>query len=172
MSPNFLSRILFAVVFLISHCAYAELPVFNAGDIPPADLGTRLDSSKVDLKDYAGKTVVVTFWATWCTYCLQELPILEKIQHAAGKERLQVVAINVEEHEVFRAAVRALKKLELLVTNDSESEAAHAFGVSGIPHMLIIGHDGKVVNVYRGYDASALKSIVADINRSIAASAQ
>ena len=60
--------------------------VLSVGDVPPSTIGKDLEGNKVDLSVYAGKAIIVTFWATWCSYCLKELPILEGVQNEAGKE--------------------------------------------------------------------------------------
>jgi thiol-disulfide isomerase/thioredoxin len=80
-----------ALLLFVSTLASAAMPA--AGDTPPDELGVTLKNAPVHLTDYAGKAVVVSFWASWCPYCLKELPILYNIQKAA-KGRLQVVAIK------------------------------------------------------------------------------
>ena len=50
-----------------------------------------VDGHKVTLADFGGKVVVISFWATWCSPCRKELPILEGIQKA-GKGQIQVSA--------------------------------------------------------------------------------
>ena len=115
--------------------------------------------------------MVLTFWATWCGYCLKELPILENIQNLVGRERLEVIAVNTESRDVFRKAKRALKDFKLQMIYDPDKQAQQAFGVQGIPHMLIIGRDGRIIRLYRGYSESALDAIAADINAALAAPA-
>jgi thiol-disulfide isomerase/thioredoxin len=141
----------------------------EAGDKPPDEVGFNLERKAVSLKDYAGKAIVISFWATWCDYCLKELPILNNIQKLAGKDRLQVIAVNTESREVFRDAAKVLKTLDILLTHDRDEDGAQAYGVKGIPHMVIVGRDGRIVSVHRGYNESSLKSIAADINRALAA---
>jgi thiol-disulfide isomerase/thioredoxin len=162
----FLARACAALLFSVSALATAAMPA--AGDMSPDDLGVTLKGAPVHLKDYEGKAVVVSFWASWCTYCLKELPILYNIQKAA-KGRLQVVAINTENEDTFRELARAMRTLEIGMSYDPEGKARQAFGVNGIPHMAVIGRDGKIVEVFRGYDESSLKPIVAAINRAIRA---
>jgi thiol-disulfide isomerase/thioredoxin len=65
------------------------------GDDPPIHVGVTLDGEPVLLAPHSGKAIVVSFWATWCPYCLKELPILNSIQKAAGKEHMQVIAPNL-----------------------------------------------------------------------------
>ena len=141
----------------------------GAGDpTPDGVVGKNLDGEAVQLKGYSGKVVVLTFWATWCPYCLKELPVLERIQNAAGTDKLQVIAVNTEELAVFRRATPALKDVKLLMVHDSSGEAARSYGVHGIPHLVIVGRSGQIVQVYRGYDESSLGAIVEDINRALA----
>lgn len=135
------------------------------GDIPPPNVGMTLDGTPVSLIDHSGKAIVISFWATWCPYCLKELPILEGIQNAVGKQHIRVIAVNTENRDVFRAVVRQLKTLNLQLARDAGREAQAAYGVNGLPHMVIIGRDGRIQNVYRGYSERQLDSIVADINR-------
>jgi thiol-disulfide isomerase/thioredoxin len=153
--------------FLLLPLLSAAAPAAQVGDIPPPEAGTTLDGDPVLLSAYAGKAIVVSFWATWCPYCIKELPILEGIQATAGKDRIQVIAVNTEDRAVFRRAARALGNLKLLVSHDTGKKGATAYGVTGIPHMVIIGRDGRILKVYRGYDESQLDGIVADINRAL-----
>ena len=163
-----MARIGAALLLCLSTLAHAAAPA--AGDVPPDDLGMSLKNVPVRLSEYAGQAVVISFWASWCPYCLKELPILYNVQKAA-KGRLQIVAINTEDEETFRALTRAMRTLDIRLSYDPKGTARQAFGVNGIPHMVIVGRDGNIVEVFRGYGESSLKPIVAAINRAIGARA-
>jgi thiol-disulfide isomerase/thioredoxin len=139
------------------------------GDTPPDYIGKTLEGVPVLLGPHSGKVLVVSFWATWCPYCLKELPILNGIQKLAGKEQMHVVAINTETRDVFRKVAKALSKMDLHLAYDPDKSAQKSYGVNGIPHMVIIGRDGKIQSLYRGYSESSLDQIVADINSALAA---
>jgi thiol-disulfide isomerase/thioredoxin len=150
-----------ALLFL-SIGARAAAPA--SGDVPPDYLGKTMDGTPVKVSDFAGKAVVVSFWATWCGYCLKELPVLNAIQKASTNDRIKVIAVNTEDKFTFRDASRTLRSYAIGLTNDFDKVASTAYGVEGIPHMLIIGKDGKIIRVYRGYDEKSLPQIIADIN--------
>ncbi|PWK92028.1 TlpA disulfide reductase family protein [Fulvimonas soli] len=148
-------------------CAHAA-----AGDAPPDYLGTLRDGTPVHAQQFQGKVVVVTFWATWCGYCMKELPVLANIQRLAGAARLQVVAISHdEERSTYVQVARQLKDLGLVLAYDGDKKAAAAFGVNGIPHMVMIGRDGRIAHVHVGYDQDMLPTIADELNALLAAPA-
>lgn len=73
-----------------------------------------------------------------------------------------------EDRRTYRALLRQLRKFEFTMTGDSDGVISDAYGVSGIPHMLMIGKDGIVGHVYRGYSEESLPGIVADLNALLA----
>lgn len=161
------SQAALSLALLAAPLAQAKPGVPGAGDLPPDAVGKNLDGDTILLSQYPGRAVVLTFWATWCGYCLKELPVLEKIQNLIGRERLEVIAVNTEARDVFRRAKRTLKDYKLQMIYDPDKQAQQAFGVQGIPHMLIIGRDGRIVRLYRGYSESELDAIATDIDAAL-----
>lgn len=132
------------------------------GDVPPAMLGISRGGDDVKTTDFAGKVLVTTFWASWCAPCRAEMDALEKIQRIA-KDNLQVVAVNIEDRDTFRKVTRPLHDWQMILANDQYKRHADTYGVKGIPHMLIIGRDGKVLKVHRGYNETFLKTLIEDV---------
>jgi thiol-disulfide isomerase/thioredoxin len=166
-----IKRLLFAVpaiaalVFAACAASYAAVPTQD--DPAPDFVGLTLDREPVLLNKYLGKTVVISFWATWCKYCLKELPVLNNIQ-LTGKGKVQVIAINTEERDVFRKVAKVLRTLDIQLAYDPEKKAQAAYGVNGIPHLVVIGPDGKIISTFRGYDESMLPKIVDALNYAVA----
>lgn len=48
------------------------------------------------MADFAGKTVLLNLWATWCVPCREEMPALNTLQHEMGAKDFEVVAINID----------------------------------------------------------------------------
>ena len=124
----------------------------------------------VTLSSQHGKVVILTFWASWCGPCKRELPILENAQRAVGKDNLVVFAVSYHDTEEALAAIRRpAANWQINVMRDRTARVARLYAVSGIPHLFMIGRDGKVVANHLGYGDRTLHELVADINRALAA---
>ncbi len=139
----------------------------SKGDAPPPYVGHQLGGDDVMLDPKAGKAYVVSFWASWCGPCMKELPILANIQQLAGN-KVQVIAVNTEERDVYRQLQKPLKDLGLTPAYDPGHKAQDAYGVNGIPHMIIVGRDGRITSVRVGYGESSLEELAAELNQALA----
>lgn len=135
------------------------------GDIPPDYLGKTSRGTEVRLSESVGKIRIVTFWATWCAPCLKELPVLNAVQQKGGADRIQVVAVNINDRKNdFRRALRVLDDYEIEFVFDWKQRISRKYDVEGIPHMLIIDVDGRVAHRHVGYSEKAIPQIVEEIN--------
>jgi len=50
---------------------------------------------KHNIEEYKGKVVVINFWATWCGYCVQEMPEFEKVYKEFGSNKKDVIILGV-----------------------------------------------------------------------------
>ena len=161
------------LAFLLTLCLPSiarERVKLSPGDTPPQSLGMTIEGDEIDAGKYSGKVLVVTFWASWCGPCRKELPLLEGIQRAA-KDSVKVVAVNIEDRDQFRKVAKALSTLTLQLAHDYRKKSSEAYGVNGIPHLVLIGRDGKIIKIHRGYSEESVDSILAEINGALAISA-
>src|SRR5262245_59740832 len=54
------------------------------------------ENKPLSLSDFAGKTVLLNIWATWCAPCREEMPNLDRIQSEFGGDKFQVVAVSID----------------------------------------------------------------------------
>ncbi|HET6431016.1 TlpA disulfide reductase family protein [Dyella sp.] len=140
------------------------------GDTPPDALGVTRDGTHLALSSMRGKVVVVSFWATWCGYCMRELPVLAGLQQVSVQRNLplQVVAVNDEEsRSTFVKAARMLhgRLPSLIVAWDRDGRIGRPYGThEGIPVLALFHRDGTLAQLHAGYDERALDGIVAEIN--------
>ena len=148
--------------------AIAAKRVPGEGDLAPDFLGRGLDGHVIKASGYLGKVIVLSFWATWCAPCRKELPVLGNVQKV-GKGEIQVIAVNIESAGVFRAAAKILAPRNLLLTTDADQRAFGSFGGKAIPHLVLIGRDGRIVRVWTGYADDELPELAHDLNAALAA---
>ncbi len=126
----------------------AIVPARPPAALPAATFRT-LDGAAVTLSSYAGRIVVLNFWATWCAPCVAELPELDRLAAGGGLAVLAVSADNGGSAVVRPfAASHGIAHATLLL--DQGSDAVHAFNVAGFPTTLIIGPDGKLRGTLEG----------------------
>ena len=158
-----LSIILFSVISVAHSQVAGKLAI---GDPIPDELGIGLDGKKVKASDHLGKILVISFWATWCPPCQKELPIIDNLQRLAGKERLSVFAVNFgEKSRIYKKFVGRLGEVNLTFTHDSRGRIGEkTYGIKGIPHMVIVDHNGNIVNVHSGYGDETVNNLASEIN--------
>ncbi len=160
MQIKALAGLLFALAMAAG--AHAEV---NIGDTPPDLLGTDRHDNEVRLSASRGKVVVVSFWASWCPYCLKELPVLEKVQQVIGKSRIEVIAVNIDrDRGAFLSMRRQLKNFQFTMARDEYHASADAYGADALPYLLMINKAGRVAHVYKGYSEELLDGFVTEIN--------
>jgi len=125
---------------------YEDLTGQAAGDFTLPDL----DGHKHSLRDHRGSVVLLDFWATWCGPCRIQMPNVDKLQHEFKRKGLVVYAIN--QGEGSEKARQYLQKNKYTTTTllDQRIEVGRQYKVAGIPTLVVIGRDGKIVAHFVG----------------------
>ena len=155
--------LIFSLCLLISFSTSAAV---NNGDAAPSMLGKNGKGDDVTVAQFKGKVIVISFWATWCGYCLKELPALNHIQNSVGTDFIQVVAVNYKEDmREANGIMRKMKDKQLLSLYDRKGSVGDSYGVKGLPNLWIIDPDGKVAAHHIGYGEASLSTIAKHILR-------
>lgn len=83
-----------------------------------------LDGKRVKLSDYEGRVVLVSFWATWCKPCKQELPFLDDFAKKYADEGLAVLAINTDGPRTMSEVRRFVKRKKLTIPQLLDADGA------------------------------------------------
>ena len=120
-----------------------------------------------DLKADRGKVVVLDFWATWCAPCIKSIPDLIEAIGAFPKEQVKLIGVNQGESAEAVKRFIETRQWQFTVAMDADQKVAQQYGVSGIPHTVIVGPDGKVAWVKTGFSpegaaeaAQAIKTLL------------
>ena len=105
------------------------------------------------LSEYRGKTVLVNFWATWCYYCVQEMPDLEAIYQETGKNQEDVIILGVaapgtHDPDVNEAGIKSFLKEQGVtypVLIDPKGKLFDKYVTEGYPTTLLIRPDGYLM---------------------------
>lgn len=114
-----------------------------------------LEGEPVSISSLKGKVVVLDFWATWCKPCVMSMPGVAALAREMAGRDVVFYAVNQMESREKVAAFLEQEKLDITATLDADGSAAKAFGVRGIPHLVVIGPDGVVRQVHIGYGPGA-----------------
>lgn len=118
-----------------------------------------LDGRKHSLSAERGRVVVLTFWATWCLPCREELTALDRIQRGGKDRGVTVFAVSDEPAELLRRYVEK-HGLGLTVLRDPDRRVHNRYEAVSLPDTLVFAQDGRVIRRFRGDAAARLAGLV------------
>jgi thiol-disulfide isomerase/thioredoxin len=111
-----------------------------------------------------GSVVVVTFWASWCVPCHEELPALDRLYRAEHARGFEVIGINVNEQ--MRIALEAAEKMNLGFPIALLSrEMGSALGIDKLPTTLIVDRAGGIRARWNSFGPGLEATIAAQIRQ-------
>ncbi len=125
-----------------------------------------LAGDKVKLSDHKGKVVVMSFWATWCGPCKQELPTLQALADKHGKDGLVVLAINTDDPKTVADVRRFVsdKKLTIPVPLDAESAVLDKLNPKhALPFTVVLDRQGRRAYEHTGFSGGAEKLLEQEV---------
>ena len=97
------------------------------------------------LSDYvAGKIALVDFWASWCRPCRAEIPNIANIYKKYG-DKIVVIGMNVWDEPESQAETIKELNMNWIQLSDTTKKATEAYGINGIPQIMLIGADGTIL---------------------------
>ncbi|MBF0317867.1 MAG: TlpA family protein disulfide reductase [Nitrospirae bacterium] len=119
------------------------------------------------LEDLKGKAVLLNFWATWCTACVEEIPSLQSL-YARQKDNPDFKVVTVLFKDSLEKAVSFMKdgKYDFPVLQDPEHKSAKAYGLTGVPETFLIDRRGVVVKRILGpveWDSKSARDMISKL---------
>ena len=164
----------------------AALPPYDASTEPqstvvagltPVDGGMTLqdirlkdiDGKDVDLRrDHAGKALLVTFWATWCPHCVEEIPSMNRALALMDKDRFAIVSVSYKDTDAIMNAFRKKVPMDFPVLMDRDGQVSKAWKVYAFPSSFLIDRTGRVrysINTGAVWDAPDVMDKLREISQ-------
>jgi len=149
-----------AVSLSQTSCAHPAAAAPPAARLPSdARLRDPGGASFAPARRYRGRVVLLDFWASWCEECKRSVPRVDRVASAFAADGLVVVGVNAGDGEgVARSAAAALG-IRYPIALDPELEFADRLGATGLPLLLVLDRDGRVLHRARAVDAETLAAI-------------
>ena len=108
---------------------------------------TNLNNIPLDLKQYAGKTIFINFWATWCKPCIAEMPSIEKAKNKLSNQNIVFLLASNESLQ----EIEDFKNSNNYTSAFVRIENMEALNIQAIPTTYIFNPEGKLVFSEMGY---------------------
>lgn len=113
--------------------------------------GVTYGGKPFDVAKLKGKVVLVDFWATWCGFCVSEFPHMKELYRKYRDKGFEIVGVNLDENKDDLDAFMEKQKLPWTILYDEKAGGQHPaateYGVTGLPTVMLIGADGKVITL-------------------------
>jgi peroxiredoxin len=158
-----------SVVPLLAAPAMAGTPDSQAGAMLAGHTLQSLDGGKMKLSSLRGEVVVVNFWASWCTPCLKELPLMNEWHEAWANRGARVVAISIDS-EAHKAR-KFVKKtnLSMMLYHDGPDGLARQLDLPSVPCTFLLDREGRVVRVVTSSSKDALSTLHKEVEAMLGA---
>ena len=172
--------ILIALLLVVNVPVFAEDPVIVVGQDAPTFSLPDVDQKYISLRDFCGEklrkpwknktkhVVVLSFFATWCIPCMNEIPHLESLKEEFSGQPVKFFLVDVGEDREKIIDFKNKKNIGLNILLDRYQKTAAKYDALTLPRLVVIDKDGVIRKEQKGFsdpDAfeSEMKKLIADL---------
>lgn len=146
--------LMLSLFFLFAISINAQEKEEQTGGNAPEFKLENIDGDYVSLKDELGSgPVLLSFWATWCKPCIEEMTEYKELYENYKDKGLKVLAISIDDERTV-AKVKPFaksKKYPFTILLDSNSDVARKYYAQNVPYSVLLDKSGKIVYTHLGY---------------------
>ena len=153
--------VILLTLFVSVGFAQDETTLVKNSDIVPAFGFEKSPGVDASISDYRGKTVLITFFATWCGPCRKELPEIQSKIYDKYKDNPNFVLLIFGREHSWKEVneFKKANKYNMPFFPDPERKVFSKFATQSIPRNFLISGEGKVVFSSIGFEEKAFKSL-------------
>ena len=135
-----------------------------------------LDGTKTKVSDHKGKVLMLNLWGIWCGPCREEMPHLAQMQKQYASKGLEVISLNVGDHELRPEPMENIKnfvtqmKLDYpiaRITSDSVNQFYMVSKAQAIPQTFMIDREGRLRGVWVGGGQNVFNQLQAALDKTM-----
>lgn len=152
--PYYLKAIILSIVILINQISLGDKIIEPKKFNIPDDIAFLDENSNPHFfTEFDDKTILITFWATWCSACAKEIPNLDILQKDFRKLPFEVIPLSEDFQgiDVIKDYYKTKNIHYLKIYHDKDNKLYRAFEIAGLPTALLVNHKGEVVLEFKGY---------------------
>ncbi len=123
---------------------------------------------EIKLANLRGKVVWVDVWASWCGPCRQSFPWLNQMQQKYGARGLKVIGVNVDQKRDDADRFLSKTPAQFDIAFDEKGVVPATYGAPTMPTSFLIGPDGRVLMVHKGFNSADTDELEGEITRALA----
>lgn len=111
----------------------------------------------VSLSDFKGQYVLLDFWASWCAPCIREIPNLIQAHNSFNEKGLKIIFVSIDSSRDKWEKALQKENLPYLKLFDSQGMTKELYQYIGIPHIVLISPEGKIIKINEGLRGDQLQ---------------
>jgi peroxiredoxin len=144
--------ILMSLLLCVVHCGdQSEQAPLNIGlmegQYAPDFTLKNLNGEEFTLSSFRNRNAVyLVFWATWCPYCIAEIPVLKEINSQFTPKGLKILSIDIAVNDPI-TRVRSFQEKNALpypILYDGDNAVAREYGILGVPTSILVDIQGRI----------------------------
>jgi peroxiredoxin len=122
-----------------------EVHITTTGDTAPNFSIVTEQGKTVTRSDFGGKILMLNFWATWCSTCMEEFPSMNQFAQEYKDKGVVVLGVSNDKNERLYKRFLSQMHVSYDTARDPEANISASYGTFQLPETYIIDRNGKVL---------------------------
>ncbi|WP_145412959.1 redoxin domain-containing protein [Paenibacillus xylanexedens] len=144
-----LSTGVWAVLVNLSNSDSKSNNPIRTGVEAPDFTAVNSEGEQVQLSDYRGKAVMINFWASWCTPCVREMPLVHELAQQ-NQNNVETLFVNVGESKGTITEFMKSHRFDFPVIIDATGKVSKLYRINGLPATMVIDQGGHFSHILLG----------------------